>query len=210
MQNHSNCCFINATLQCLFSTPDHQHQTGIPRIPTQAPTNDEAPAQGLCHAYQEAANNFHSPAGPGQTLDSEVHMEFLRANVDVDDRFTGEIQQDANEYLVFLLEQIKQGVTDQGLNHSLQDTFLMKLATNRHCLECNAVKTESADHAMLTLPLLSEDTKHDRILREYQERTPTDIAQLLDAAQQPEHIADYECDKCNANNTEPEKKTRPT
>ena len=132
MYNYSNYCFINATLQCLFSTPDHKHQTGIPRIPSQAPTDDKTPAQELCHAYREVANNFHLPAGPGQTLDVDAQMEFLRANADIDDRFTGEIQQDANEYLVFLLEQIKQGVTDQGLNHSLQDAFLMKLATNRH------------------------------------------------------------------------------
>ena len=87
-------------------------------------------------------------------MDPETHMEFLRANAAIDNRFTGEIQQDANEYLVFLLDQIKQGVTDQGLSRSLRDTFLTKLATNRHCLECNTVKTESEDHVMLTLPLI--------------------------------------------------------
>ena len=214
MQNHSNCCFINSTLQCLFSTPDHQNQTGIPLIPAQPQNNNDTPAQGLCRAYQEAANNYHLPAEPGRTLDSDAHMEFLRANAAADDRFTGETQQDANEYLVFLLDQIKQGVTDQnkakgegqGLSHSLRDTFLMKLATNRHCLECNTVKTESEEHVMLNLPLLSEDTAHDSTLRDYQERTPTDIAQLLSAAQQTEPVPDYDCETCNINNNDPKRK----
>ena len=180
LHNYGNSCFINSTLQCLFSTPDHQNQTGIPLIPVQSQNQHETAAQGLCRAYQEAANHYHLPADPGKTLDPNAHVEFLSANANADDRYTGEFQQDANEYLVFLLNQIKQGVTDQNkakgevqeLSHSLRDTYLMKLATSRHCHECNTVRTESEEHVMLNLPLISADTTHDRVLRDYQEKKP--------------------------------------
>eukprot|EP00796_Vickermania_ingenoplastis_P002308 gene2308-1445_t len=222
IKNIGNSCYISSVVQCLFSMSPFRnafypnsttpHQAACTRDPYKCHhCQMERMAEGLLsgkYCAPEGASAKSDDAGGVcprlfKTVFAENHPEFSTGS-----------QQDAQEYLLFLLEKLQQhvSVSPKKLNSVCKDVhpaslFTMKVETRVQCARCQKVRYSSEEDSCLpvSLPVPQEvmaavSAQNANLAEELKSRPTYELQECLDTALAQGSV-DCRCEACGQDTT---------
>ncbi|KAH8605373.1 Zn finger in ubiquitin hydrolases putative Ubiquitin carboxyl terminal hydrolase UBA TS N domain [Trypanosoma vivax] len=160
MHNFGNACYMNSVLQCLFSLEAfqeafyHNSETRHQRVCKDNPYN--------CRACQIERIASGLLSGEFSKEESEKTngiraLEFKQVFAQKHPEFSTGSQQDAQEYFLFLLEEMRRHVMpvgDEAMSRSHpSDIFKMKMENRVECNACRKVRYTYETDCCLSLPI---------------------------------------------------------
>lgn len=191
IDNMGNTCWMGSVLQCLLNI------RGLTDVCAPFKRSADVSKRDMGHAFAELLMEYQSTVG------RHISVGNLRKAVAaVDSRYAGYRQQDAYEFLGFLLDGLEtslealrsKGVAGPG---AIRAIFGVTSLTTRSCHGCsNRFDGDRVTDLVVRVPLLSHEAQMNADSREREERQPVSLQELLKAAWSPENIEGYDCRVC--------------
>lgn len=189
MQNLGNSCYINSIIQSLFSCDSFSRVFENKLFDMSVDPGDDLPTQML-KIYDGLASGRYSVPSPhkGDDFQLGIRPSSFKNLVGANHlEFRTNRQQDANEFLLYLLDKLEKEVGPE-----VTRSFKFVTSSKVLCTQCKTAQFALEVTDNMSIPI--EDTKVDG---EYQK---VDLKERFEAIRE-EEISDYQCDKCNSKTT---------
>lgn len=195
-QNLGNSCYLNSTIQALFSLDHYKEFFAKQEFPNTSKPYEDLLTQ-LIKIYDGLSSGRYSV--PSHRKDSSFQMglrpsTFKTLIGENHAEFKTQRQQDAFEFLLYFLEQ-----TAKKLDPSLNKPFNFLLENKIKCLDCNNVKLDTEIVDNMSIPVndvvlsVDEETK----TKTYKEVT---FGESFSDYCSPELLEGYKCPNCQSEN----------
>lgn len=208
LANLGNTCFMNAVLQCLLNTPAWLAEACRTFTSLELGDSQLSGKAVLGRGFAQLVAEYNSKDGKPLSRSNAALKNLKAAIATLDPQYAGCQQQDAYEFLGCLLEGLEENFRmlfhrEGALDRPSPAAAVIRAVcgvtahTSRTCHACSqCFRVDEVTDTALRVPLISPGAQLDCAAREEEERLPTSLAELLEAARRPERLEGYDCDAC--------------
>ena len=185
LTNLGNSCYLNSVVQCLFNGGVSQWDTSmLEQLGIEFPLDVVYPGNNLRCQLIKLSNALKIT--PGQYPQGIKPRSFKKCIGGTHEEFSSNRQQDAMEFLTYLITQLDNKFFDKNAE-SPNDLLKFSMEDKLQCQSCQAVKYSYDTNEAIQLPLIENDETQD-----IQER----IASFFEA-----ESIDFNCPNCHKQST---------
>lgn len=196
LKNLGNSCYLSSVVQCLFSLPEFQKTFYDASKPTLDLVDD--PANNLTTQLQKLADGLLSGRYSLPSIESNHQRGIAPATFKSlvgrgNEEFSTMRQQDAFEFLVYLLTKISENAKANKL-HDPTHVFNFETEQRLECVNCHKVRyrTEDQENLAIPVPINVDKESEDPLENTYK---PVELEECLKSYTSPEDVQ-FKCKSC--------------